>query len=79
MNNNLISGINIATIAKNLNKTLSIINKAIPLYNKVKPMINSESFNSILNILNQKPNVVKKSQKVDTIKKVSNNLPTFFQ
>ena len=78
MNNNLLSSLNIAKIASNLNKILETVNKVIPLYTKVKPIIsNAPTLNNILNMINtpsKKDNIIK-----ETNKKVSNNLPTFFQ
>jgi len=82
MNNNLLSGINIAKIASNLNKTLGVINKAIPIYLEFKPIFkNASSLTNILNMINSKNDNVQNDKKpiVKQEKKVSNNLPTFFQ
>ncbi len=72
MNNNLF---NITKIIESLNKTLTIASKTIPVYQKIKPLLSNTSYiTNILNNINKKD----KPKEKDT-KKVSNNLPTFFQ
>ena len=60
---------NISNILSGLNKTLNVINKILPMYEKIKPVLNNSK--DLLNIINNK--------EVKEIKKVDNNLPTFFQ
>ena len=72
MNNNIF---NIPKIIESINKGLDLASKAIPAYQKLKPILtNSNYLNNIINIIN---NNDKKENK--EIKKVDNNLPTFFQ
>ena len=82
MNNNILSALNIGKIASSLNKTLGIVNKALPIYEEIKPLFkNVNSLTNILNMLNSKEtnNKIQEIPKVQETKKVSNNLPTFFQ
>lgn len=80
MNNNLLGSINIAKIAANLNKTLDVANKVIPLYTKIKPIIrNAPQLNNILKTINYSSKQNNTNKDITINKKVSNNLPTFFQ
>ena len=67
---------NITKLIDTLNKGLNIASKAIPAYQKIKPIFKNTSYLS--NILNNIKINNNKQEKKDT-KKVSNNLPTFFQ
>ncbi len=72
MNNNLL---NIPKLIESLNKGLTLASKAIPVYQKIKPIItNKDYLNNILNIINKD-----NKEEEKPIKKVDNNLPTFFQ
>lgn len=68
-------------IINGINKTLGMLNKAIPLYQQVKPILNNAtSLNNILNMIKKDDdNKIIKKEPNKKIKKVSNNLPTFFQ
>ena len=76
MNSNII---NIPKLVDNLSKGLNIASKAIPLYQKIKPILQNTDY--LTNILNLIKTPVKEETKKENIptKKVSNNLPTFFQ
>ena len=67
---------NISKLIDTLNKGLNIASKAIPTYQKIKPLFENSSYLS--NILNSIKTNNNKQETKDT-KKVSNNLPTFFQ
>jgi len=83
MNNSLFNSLNIEKIVTNLNKILDVANKVVPLYNKVKPIFNNiPTLNSILDLINteNKNDGINSNSSIKTEnKKVSNNLPTFFQ
>ena len=73
MNNNLL---NIPKLIESLNKGLTLASKAIPVYQKIKPIISNKDYlNNILNLINKD----NKEEEKNEIKKVDNNLPTFFQ
>ena len=76
MNPNII---NIPKLVDSLSKGLNIASKAIPLYQKIKPLLQNTDY--LTNILNLIKTPVKEETKKENIstKKVSNNLPTFFQ
>ena len=91
MNHNLLNTLDIGKIVGNLNRVLDVANKAIPLFNQVKPIFkNASVLTNMLNIINtpdndniktiNEKNIEYKKNLIDNkIKKVSNNLPTFFQ
>ena len=71
--------INIPKIVDSLNKGLTLASKAIPLYQKIKPILqNTDYLTNILNII-KNPEKEETKQEIKATKKVSNNLPTFFQ
>ena len=71
--------INIPKIVDSLNKGLTLASKAIPLYQKIKPILqNTDYLSNILNII-KTPDKEETKQEIKATKKVSNNLPTFFQ
>ncbi len=73
---------NIPKIIETINKGLTLASKAIPAYQKLKPIFQNTSYlSNILNIMktNDTKEETKEIKEVKTTKKVSNNLPTFFQ
>ena len=70
--------LSLSKIITGLNKTLNVVNQAIPLYQQLKPVLsNAKDILHIVNIINTPDNKNNKI-KIDQ-KKVSKNLPTFFQ
>ncbi len=85
-NSSLLQGLSLSKIIGGLNKTLNVVNQAIPLYQKLKPILgNAKDLLNVVNIINTPENIDNKkdddikNNKVIEAKKVSTNLPTFFQ
>lgn len=90
MGKGLLEGLSLSKVVGGISKALGLVNQALPLYNQLKPIIsNGKSLMSIVSILNKPDQLTKSTNKevinnissnsISSTKKVSNNLPTFFQ
>ena len=71
---------NIPKLIDTLNKGLTLASKAIPAYQKLKPIFQNTSYiSNILNMIKTTDNNKEEIMEIKNTKKVSNNLPTFFQ
>lgn len=72
----IIKNLSLSSILSGLDKTLNVVNQIIPMYQKIRPLLNNSK--DLLNIINNINNNSIDDTKKE-IKKVDNNLPTFFQ
>jgi hypothetical protein len=81
-------GINLTKIIGGLQRTLNFANQLIPLYKETKPLLNNArntfntikkwSYNNIEKIPDNK-NIKDIKEKINTLKSINLNNPTFFQ
>lgn len=75
-------GISFSSILNGTQKTLNIVNQAIPVVKQVTPMIkNAKTMFKVMNEFKKvdEPVSVSNTNKIEEIKSVDNNMPTFFQ
>ena len=72
----IIKNLSLSSILSGLDKTLNVVNQVIPMYQKIRPLLDNSK--DLLNIINSINNT-HKEEDTNVIKKVDNNLPTFFQ
>ena len=84
--NQLFEGLSLSKVFSGISKGLGLINQALPLYQQLKPIVkNANQLLSIFNQINTPDNNILENKNTDNMvetkeeKKVSNNLPTFFQ
>ena len=80
---------NIPRIVISLNRTLNVAKQIIPIYKEAKPMIGNlrNAFNKVKNYTNNTNKIIEHAhenvkpikEKINTLKNVNSNNPTFFQ
>ena len=80
-----LSGIKWGSILSGTQKTLNVVNQAIPIIKEARPVLNNaKTMFKVMSEFKKVDSPTKKvntisSSKTETIKKITNNNPTFFQ